>query len=270
MNYNITEKQLEILNSLICERLSSNDENLRLIEDFTNSRNEDLESLIKGEAFEADETGERAFYIVKNKDNRILIYFSLHASLLHKRFPEIEQLQNFVTFIQDLEHKSDSTGEIKKLIEEYKSIHKQNEERLKRDLEFIEVESGKKATETFPSIELGYICVNESMRDWWNSLGFGEKNRIGITLFWHCIVPKILETVKIIGAKYISLKAADKSEDNILLNHYKAFMGFEKFEGLSAVWSIQEYGCHLLVQEISKLQNNQKDFFKNFNRTSDD
>lgn len=39
----ITDKQQELLNSLVCERLSSRNENLRLVGCFCNARNDKLE-----------------------------------------------------------------------------------------------------------------------------------------------------------------------------------------------------------------------------------
>ena len=51
----ITEEQKRILNSLTCERLSSNPENLRLVEHFHNTKNGSLEHTLKDAAYAEDE-----------------------------------------------------------------------------------------------------------------------------------------------------------------------------------------------------------------------
>lgn len=49
----ITEQQKETISSLICERLSTNEDNLRCVEDFSNS-NMNLVHTLQNEAFEED------------------------------------------------------------------------------------------------------------------------------------------------------------------------------------------------------------------------
>ncbi len=73
----ITSDQKEILESLKCERLSSNENNLRLVEDFYNRRNYSLEHTLKNEAMEEDEEGGVAYYIIKNADGKILFFLFL-------------------------------------------------------------------------------------------------------------------------------------------------------------------------------------------------
>lgn len=67
----ITEEQQQILNSLVCERLSSNENNLRLVDAFCNVRNGSLEHTLKNEAYEEDEAGNIAYYLIKDKDEII-------------------------------------------------------------------------------------------------------------------------------------------------------------------------------------------------------
>lgn len=53
----ITPEQISILENLTCERLSSNIDNLRLVDDFFNRRNSSLEHTLQNEAMEEDEEG---------------------------------------------------------------------------------------------------------------------------------------------------------------------------------------------------------------------
>ena len=73
----ITDRQKQLLDSLTCERLSSNEAHLRMVDSFFNGRNGSLEHTLKNEAYAEDEEGNIAFYLVKDADNRILFYFSV-------------------------------------------------------------------------------------------------------------------------------------------------------------------------------------------------
>ena len=58
----ITYRQKQLLDSLTCERLSSNEAHLRMIDSFSNGRNGSLEHTLKNEAYGEDENGNIAFY----------------------------------------------------------------------------------------------------------------------------------------------------------------------------------------------------------------
>ena len=75
----ITEQQRAILDSFSIERLSDSEENLRLVSDFQNSRSDSLTNKIQSEALEEDELGTVAFYVIKDKDGKIVFYFPLNA-----------------------------------------------------------------------------------------------------------------------------------------------------------------------------------------------
>ena len=57
----ITEEQLEILDSLLCERLSSDEKNLRQVNSFYNWRNDSIAGVLRNEAYGEDEHGSVAF-----------------------------------------------------------------------------------------------------------------------------------------------------------------------------------------------------------------
>lgn len=50
----ITDEQLRLLESFHCERLSANEENFRLVDDFFNGRNPSIVQTLQNEAFEDD------------------------------------------------------------------------------------------------------------------------------------------------------------------------------------------------------------------------
>lgn len=65
----ITEEQERILGSLHCERLSSNVDNFRLVDDFYNGRNPSIVNTLQNEAYEDDANHRVAYYVVKNNKN---------------------------------------------------------------------------------------------------------------------------------------------------------------------------------------------------------
>ena len=98
----ITEGQLALLGSLHCERFSSDIQNLRDIESFYNRRNDLLVHPLRNEAYQDDEEGKIAYYIVKHSSGKILFYFSLKCGLLYDRFinndEKLKSLKNLLAF----------------------------------------------------------------------------------------------------------------------------------------------------------------------------
>lgn len=62
----ITAEQKAIIDSLRCERLSRNQDNIRLVEDFINGRNDSIAQTLRNEAFKEDEDNIVAYYVVKD------------------------------------------------------------------------------------------------------------------------------------------------------------------------------------------------------------
>lgn len=82
----ITEEQKSILDSLIVERLNKRPENRALTSSFKNRKNPNLERVITTEhAFNKDNYGSVAYYVVKSKDGTFLLYFSLKCGELFKQ-----------------------------------------------------------------------------------------------------------------------------------------------------------------------------------------
>lgn len=77
----ITEEQKALICSLRCERLSSNSKNLRLIDKFYSARNNKVAEALLNEAYQEDESGVIAYYVVKDPDDNVLFFFSLKCGL---------------------------------------------------------------------------------------------------------------------------------------------------------------------------------------------
>lgn len=81
----ITEEQNAILDGLICERLRDNPNSSVLIQDFENRKGTLIVDYLKQYGLKEDLEGTTAFYIVRNKDNDILMFFLLNVEnyLIH-------------------------------------------------------------------------------------------------------------------------------------------------------------------------------------------
>lgn len=101
----ITEEQMALIHSLRCERLASNEENLRLIDSFYSTRNNNVADALLNEAYQEDESGVVAYYVVKDSDANVLFFFSLKCGLLFDEFIEGEKLTRLKELCSTLSEK---------------------------------------------------------------------------------------------------------------------------------------------------------------------
>jgi len=266
----ISNAQTEYLRNLICERLSSNPDNLRNVEYFSNWRNEHLVDTIQNEANEQDETGDIAFYVVRDPKHPedILCYFSLKAGILFDKIGELELLEakKKLHYLINRKKKINPTDELELIAKDIDNEIYKLKAFLRRSFEINkEDDEHKRVAKTYSAIELTHFCVNEKARDIWDNRLMGERNRIGLTVFWSKLVPIILSASKYVGIKYLYLFAADESADETLINHYVSFMSFEKDKKLYTALPIYDFGCTLLIQDVASLKDKQMCFFNEFN-----
>jgi hypothetical protein len=91
----ITERQEEILDQLICQRLSDDPQNQVLIKDFCCAKGKGLVSYLHQYAWEEDVDGTTAFYLIKNQKGDILMFFSLKCGSLFNPLDE-EEIQESI------------------------------------------------------------------------------------------------------------------------------------------------------------------------------
>ena len=60
---------------MLCERLSSDEKNLRQVDTFVNYRNDSIANVLRNEAYEEDERGRVAYYVVKDENGEMLFFF---------------------------------------------------------------------------------------------------------------------------------------------------------------------------------------------------
>lgn len=174
----ISNKEEQLVDSLACERLSSNKENLRLVEEFFNRMNDSLATVLKNEAFADDELGKTAYYVVKSNKGELLMFFSLKTGLLYdqhideKSIKMFKKLNDFVQYaISQPEMTQDQAKALSDLLEKirtHKGVSKADLERLPKknsDLfEELEAELNANIThvgKTYSGIELVHFCKND-------------------------------------------------------------------------------------------------------------
>lgn len=280
----ITEQQKKILESFSIERLSSSVINLRLLGDFSNPKSESLTNKIQSDAYEEDENGSVAYYIIKDSAGAILFYFSLKCGQLYDKLIEKEKLRlikNLFKYFDQIEKEDSTSEEDRRLIKEIRESVRASKGISKAELEKIQKKDNKAVTDienmftenlqrvgcTYAGVEIVQFCANENYREFFDSLGFFP--HFGAIVFWHFLVPKILEVRKFIGCQYLFLFAADTSEDESLIRYYRT-LNFTDVGGHGAVIPLYDWTCRFMYQEISGLSQGKEEFFNNFNRDEED
>ena len=280
----ITDQQKALLEGFSIERLSSSELNLRLVADFSNPKSDSLTNKIQSEAFEEDESGTVAYYVIKNKQGGILFYFSLKCGQLYDKLYEKEQIRlikNLFKYFDEIEREASTSEEDRKLIREIresvrtsKGISKAELEKIQKknnkaiaDMEKVFTENLQRVGQTYAGVEVVQFCANEKYREFFDSLDFFPQ--FGAVVFWQFLVPIVLEVRKIIGCQYLFLFAADTSDDERLIRYYRA-LNFTDAGEHGAVIPLYDWTCRFMYQEISGLKQGRETFFNNFNRDEGD
>lgn len=136
-----------------------------------------------------------------------------------------------------------------------------------KDLEKAFTGNMQRVGQTFAGVEIVQFCLNDKYSEDLKRLGFFPS--FGAIVFWHFLVPKVLEVRKHIGCHYLFLFAADTSEDESLIRYYKSLRFTDAGEH-GAVIPLYDWTCRFMYQEISSLEDGQRSFFNDFNRDDDD
>lgn len=125
---------------------------------------------------------------------------------------------------------------------------------------------------TMPGVELVQFCSNDEAKAYWKSRKdeLGIDHFMGEVLFWHFIVPKIIDLQALVGCQYLFLFAADNTRDSSLLTYYEG-LKFVAAKGIGTSKPLYDFGCVFMSQDADELKKNRDDFYKNFNfETNDD
>lgn len=274
----ITGAQLNILASYYCERLSENSDNFTLISDFYNSKNNSLVDTLQGEAYSDDENNRLAYYVIKDKSDNIMMFFSLKCGLLYDEFYEGDRLKEMkacydrvLSLSKDSTLSKDSQKAVSAILESIRSKKGFKREEVARvlhlseadeEIDYIFAKNLKNVGVTFPGVEIVHLCANDACRELWNKNMFPQK--MATTFFWYFIVSKVQELMKIAGCEYLFLFAADLTEDATLVSYYTENMGFELADEHCAAIPMYDFTCQFMSQKTSELAARRQTFFDNF------
>ena len=229
---------------------------------------------------EEDEEGSIAYYVIKDKEDNILFFFSLKSGSLYDSHFDINVIKFFETlktFVQDSLSDPDLTDKqradlnrFQEKIRSHKGITKFDLDNLPRKKEKLfadlEKEISKNVThvgKTYSGIELVHFCTNNAFDDLWDR--YEMPYSIGVVVFWYFIVNKIIETRKILGVQYLFLFAADLSDEDSLIGYYSDKLDFMRDEERATVKPIYDLSCEFMYQETKDLEDRRTQFFENFN-----
>lgn len=276
----ISVEQQRFLDSLSCERLSSNEINLRLVDDFENYRNPQIAEALQGDAYEEDDCGKVAYYVVKSPKGKILFYFSLKCGLLFDEFVEVERLRQLKEVLAMLVKKRNDSGTsdeektlIDSLLEQVRSkkglkkvdlarvLHKPD---VSESLDNILDAHTTNVGQTFAGVEIVHFCVNDKYRSYWMDSCISQK--LGVVVFWKFLVPKVTALMKLVGCEYLFLFAADNTENLELVNYYNYYFQFKRSEDHNTAIPLYDFTCKFMYQNTIDLEQRCLAFFDQFNR----
>ena len=233
----ISQNQIDILKSLKCQRLKDDEKNMYLVEEFSNSINDDIAQTLRNEAFKEDESNSVAYYVVKHPNGQILFFFSLIRASKGITKDDLHKLHLLKLDILEELEKEISNKEIARV------------------------------GSTFSGIELVHFCSNTDTDDLWANLELPQLR--GTTIFWFFVVPMVLETLKYVGCQYLFLFAADRSKDEKLVRYYEDQLNLNRPDDLATAKPFYDFTCKFMCHEISSLEKEQAEFFANFNPSHD-
>lgn len=287
----ITEKQEAILDQLVCQRLSADPKNKKLFRSFSCSKGTGLLTYLYERGWQEDEEGTTAFYVIKNKKNEILLFFSLKCGSLFDPLNE-EEIEARIEYYNKLleaihaDGTEDGREATLELLERIRSglgmPLDQLESRLQvgvkhetktlraigRDRAEEPNEKIIRVVETYPGIELVHFCANDNARVFWKRSGINRP--MGEVLFWRYIAPIIYNIQDIIGCQYVYLFAADASPDRSLVNYYQVALNFEQPSDIGTSKPRYDFRCEFMCQKTNDLRKNRAYYFENFNPDTND
>lgn len=275
----ITSEQIQKIELLNCERLTSNPQNKIAINSVENQQNSGLVRYLQEAAWEEDLKGINAFYLIKDESGNILYFFAIKTGLLVKNL-DIDKLNAAAEFLKKYksfstpgitgEEKNALENELRDLIKRYGFDIAQiitlnrKKARLRSELAKEPNRNVNRVLNTHSAVELSIFCANDVCREQAKPYTFGHK--MGAIVFWKFIFPKLLELQQIAGCEYCYLFAADQTPDGFLVNYYKQQLHFTQEIQLGTSKPSYDYNCFFLCQTLEKLKSYRKKFWHDFNK----
>lgn len=289
----ITKEQNDLLNTFKCERVSTDAINEKLMKSFTSERGSSLVSYFMRFGMEEDTAGTTTYYVIKDAQNEIMMFFSLKCGALFEPLLEEDEVkqdfQRLLILLQAIKNakgENEKKGEAMAILTKYQVGDRIAIEDFKKLVvrkasgkkDFLSQLFGDKEKEqndkifrvqrTHPGIELVHFCTNDNLRRKWKTYNLGHS--MGETLYWKFIAPKFFDVQRIAGCEYVFLFAADLSEDGSLVNYYDVSLKFQKRKDVGTNKPFYDFCCEFMCQEINEMKKKREEFFENFNIDDED
>lgn len=289
----ITAEQKNLLDSFKCERLSANAVNEELIKSFTSRRGSSLVSYFMRFGLQEDTTGKTTYYVIKNEENEVMMFFSLKCGALFDPLLDenevIQDFQRLLILLQAIENANGDNEETEEAtailtkyqvgdrisIEDFNSLVLRKASKKKDFLSQLFVDKEKeqnnkifRVQSTHPGVELVHFCTNDNLKEKWKTYNLGHP--MGETLYWKFIAPKFFEVQEIVGCEFAFLFAADLSEDGSLVNYYDVSLKFQKRQDVGTNKPFYDFCCEFMCQEVNEMKKKREEFFENFNIDAED
>lgn len=293
--YPITQAQMDILNTFTCQRLTDDPANLDKIQTFHSRRGGGLVNALRNHGWSSDKRGSTAYYVIKNPQGKIMMFFSLKCGVLFdpkyvqrcaEEFSDTQQLrrawnqaragdENALGFLREKERQMGRAlyrQTIRQLEEKYDyRLHRK--QRIKCDMIEDPNDMIIRVDLAHSAIELVEFCANDRARDYWKSLfqqGFeNRRHTMGKVFFWWFIVPKMIEVSRFIGCEYAYLFAADEVPDGDLVRYYEDALHFRKLTHLGAIKPAYDLNCYFMGRRLFSVDEDSVDPYEMI-RSEDD
>lgn len=114
----ITKEQNELLDSFKCERFSTDAANAEMIKSFTSERGASLVSYFMNFGMKEDIQGTTTYYIIKDAQNEIMMFFSLKCGSLFEPLLDEDEVkhdfQRLFIILQAIENANGDSREKRK------------------------------------------------------------------------------------------------------------------------------------------------------------
>lgn len=277
---------LPFLNSLLCQRLTSDPASKELIRKMDCPHNPGLTYYLQQFGWDEDLRKESSVFLIKNPQNQVLMFFTLKCGVLyesldieelHQRFDKCEHLLNIM-------RKKNRTAEEQFELEQVENscnlhgaqlqVHISRERlSLAEQLRMIRDEqmntsnpSVSLVSRTYPAVELAQFAVNDAAKDYWREFmkQHNFSRPMGEVLFWRFIVPAICRVQDAAGCTYVYTYAADATTDKSLTKYLQYRLNFQQPDSIGVNKQIYDFGCEFMCQKIDALIQRRQAYFDQF------
>ena len=270
--YPITEEQKKILSTYTCQRLTADQDNLLKIQKFYSARGQGLVNSLRNYGWEEDHNRSTAYYVIKNAEGQIVMFFSLKCGTLFdpgyvKKFSDEfnetrtlftnwrraqvgdESARQYIQEMRELLGEDTFNDRIRTLTADYYQKAYMYKD-IKADKRHEPNSKIIRVDQSHPAIELVEFCVNDRTKRCWNDFSQNQFDRrrhtMGQVFFWWFIVPKMLEISRLIGCEYAYLFAADRDPDGTLVRYYEDALHFRKLTHLGTIKPYYDMNCFFM------------------------